>query len=59
MKLETKLLIGLVVLAVVDIVIPVPLTALAVGYAIVARPAWARNAAYEIFGPGSGGPDRP
>ena len=51
MSVETKLLLGLAFLAVVDVVIPVPLTALAVGYAILAKPQWARQAVAELFDP--------
>jgi hypothetical protein len=40
MTTETKALITVAILAVFDTVIPVPLTALIVIYAIIQRPAW-------------------
>jgi len=50
MSTRTRLILWLAVLAVIDVVIPVPITALIVLYAILERPPWARRAVAEIFG---------
>jgi len=49
MKLKAKLLIGLVALAVVDMVIPIPFTALLLLYVVLERPPWFQAWASEIY----------
>jgi len=49
MKLKTKLLIGLVILAVVDMVIPIPFTALLLLYVVLERPPWFETWTMEIY----------
>ena len=49
MKLKTKLLIGLVILAVVDMVIPIPFTALLLLYVVLERPPWFGTWTMEIY----------
>ena len=40
MKTNTKILIYLAVLALIDIIIPVPITALVLVYVVLEKPAW-------------------
>ncbi len=49
MKLKTRLLIGLVVLAVVDMVIPIPFTALLLLYVVLEKPTWFQTWASEVY----------
>jgi hypothetical protein len=49
MKLKTRLLIGLVVLAVVDMVIPIPFTALLLLYVVLEKPPWFQTWASEVY----------
>jgi hypothetical protein len=49
MKLRGKLIIGLIVLAVVDMVIPIPFTALLLLYVVLERPPWFQAWASEIY----------
>jgi hypothetical protein len=50
MTTKTKALIALAILAVVDTVIPIPITALIVIYAIVQRPPWATELIHGVYG---------
>lgn len=50
MKTGTKILLYLLVIAVLDVVIPVPITAGLLVYVALARPAWFRRAVSEIYG---------
>ena len=51
MTTKTKVLIALGILAVFDTVIPVPITALIVIFAIVQKPPWAVDLVRDIYGP--------
>jgi len=50
MSTKTKALIALFILAIFDTVIPVPITALIVIFAILQKPPWALDLARDIFG---------
>lgn len=50
MSTKTKVLITLAILAIFDTVIPVPITALIVIYAILQRPPWATDLIRDIYG---------
>jgi hypothetical protein len=50
MTTETKALITVAILAVFDTVIPVPLTALIVIYAIIQRPRWVTDLIHDVYG---------
>ena len=50
MSTKTKVLITLAILAVFDTVIPVPITALIVIYAILQKPPWAIDLIRDIYG---------
>lgn len=49
MKLRTNLLIYLVVLGIVDMVIPVPITGLILIYVLFRKPVWFKNSVLEIY----------
>jgi hypothetical protein len=49
MKTKTKTLIYLFVLALFDMIIPIPFTALILIYAILEKPAWFRNLVTDIY----------
>jgi hypothetical protein len=49
MKLRTNLLIYLVVLGIVDMVIPVPITGLILIYVLLRKPVWFKNSVLEIY----------
>jgi hypothetical protein len=50
MTLKTKILICLLVFAVIDTVIPVPLTAILLIYVLLEKPAWFQKLVHEIYG---------
>jgi hypothetical protein len=49
MKTKTKILLYLSILALVDMIIPIPFTALLLIYVIFEKPAWFKNLATEIY----------
>ena len=49
MKLKTKLLTFLVVFAVIDLVIPIPFTALLLVYVLLEKPPWFSRMVREIY----------
>jgi hypothetical protein len=49
MKIHTKIMIYLSILALLDMVIPIPFTALMLIYVIVEKPAWFRDLVTEIY----------
>lgn len=49
MKLKTTLLIYLILLAVLDMVIPIPFTAILLIYVLVEKPTWFRNMVNSIY----------
>ena len=49
MKLKSKLLIYLVILAIFDMVIPIPFTAILLIYVLLNKPAWFREWVTEIY----------
>ena len=49
MRVNTKMLVYLIVLAVLDMVIPIPLTALILIYVILEKPPWFMNWATDIY----------
>ena len=51
MNLKTKIFIFLIVLALVDIVIPIPFTSILLIYILVEKPAWFRQMVYDVYGP--------
>ena len=50
MKLKNKLLIYLIIFAIIDTLIPVPLTALLLIYVLTEKPQWFRNLVTRIYG---------
>ncbi len=54
MKLETKTLLFLIVLAVVDLVIPIPITASLLIYALLAKPPWFLEIVQRVYMPEQG-----
>jgi hypothetical protein len=50
MSTKTKVLIALAILAIFDAVIPVPIAALVVIYAILQKPPWATDLVRDIYG---------
>ncbi len=49
MKIKTKIILYLSLLALVDTIIPIPFTALILIYVILEKPAWFRNFVTEIY----------
>ena len=56
MTIKTKCLIGLILLAMVDMVIPLPIIGALLIYILLQRPPWFRNVVTEIYS--SVGPDQ-
>ena len=50
MALKTKCLIGLVALAVVDAVIPIPIVGIVLIYVIVQKPPWFHEVVEDLYG---------
>ena len=50
MKPNTKILIYLIVLALLDMIIPIPFTALILIYVILEKPPWFKNLVADIYG---------
>jgi hypothetical protein len=49
MKSETKILIYLIILAVIDIIIPIPIMALILIYVLLEKPPWFKGVVLEIY----------
>ena len=49
MKIKTKVLIYLSILAVLDLIIPIPFTALLLLYVVLEKPEWFYNTVAEIY----------
>jgi hypothetical protein len=49
MKTKTKVLLYLSILALVDMIIPIPFTALMLIYVIIEKPVWFKNLVTEIY----------
>jgi hypothetical protein len=49
MKTSTKILIYLIVLALFDLVIPIPITAIILVYVLIAKPLWFKKLVSEIY----------
>jgi hypothetical protein len=49
MKTNTKIMIYLFVLALLDMIIPIPFTALILIYVILEKPAWFKNIVTDIY----------
>lgn len=49
MKIKTKVLVYLSVLAVLDLIIPIPFTALLLLYVVFEKPEWFYNTVSEIY----------
>ena len=49
MKLKGKLIIGLIILAVVDMIVPIPFTALLLLYVVIERPPWFKTWTVDIY----------
>lgn len=49
MKTNTKIIIYLSILALFDMIIPIPFTALMLIYVILEKPAWFRNLVTDIY----------
>lgn len=49
MKTRTKLIIYLSILALIDMIIPIPFTALMLIYVILEKPAWFRDLVSDIY----------
>ena len=56
MSTKTKVLIALAILAIFDTVIPVPITALIVIYAVLQKPPWVTELIDDIYGIRTGDP---
>ena len=50
MKLQTKILLYLILFAIFDMVIPIPFSALLLIYILLEKPAWFKNLVSEIYG---------
>jgi len=50
MKTSTRVILYLIMFAVIDTVIPVPITALILIYVVLERPPWFRDLVSEIYG---------
>ncbi len=55
MDYRTKVLVGLISLALVDVVIPVPVIGLILMYVIFAKPLWFSDLVAQIYGRAGGG----
>ncbi len=55
MDYRTKVLAGLIALALVDVVIPVPVIGLILIYVIFAKPSWFSDLVAQIYGRAEGG----
>ncbi len=55
MDYKTKVLAGLISLAIVDVVIPVPVIGLFLIYVIITRPPWFSDLVAQIYGRAEGG----
>ena len=51
MTIKTKYLIALILLAIVDMVIPLPIIGAILIYVLLQRPPWFRNAVTDIYSP--------
>ena len=49
MKLETKLIIYLCLLAIVDVFIPIPIVAIILIYVLLNKPAWFKKMVLDIY----------
>lgn len=49
MKAKTKLLIYLIILAILDLIVPLPLTAFILLYVLIERPKWFQDFYEEIY----------
>lgn len=49
MKLKGKLIIGLIILAIVDMIVPIPFTALLLLYVVIERPPWFKIWTVDIY----------
>ncbi len=49
MKIKTKVVVYLSILAVLDLIIPIPFTALILLYVVLERPEWFNNIVTEIY----------
>ena len=49
MKTKTKVLLSLIILALIDIVIPLPITGLILIYVLLEKPGWFREMVNEIY----------
>lgn len=50
MNLKTKIFISLVVLALVDMVIPIPFTTILLLYVLIEKPSWFRKMVTDVYG---------
>lgn len=50
MNLKTKIFISLIVLAVVDMVIPIPFTTILLIYVLIGKPPWFRKMVTDVYG---------
>jgi hypothetical protein len=50
MSLKTKIFIFLVILALVDIVIPIPFTAIFLLYVLIEKPGWFKQMVEDVYG---------
>jgi hypothetical protein len=51
MNLRTKILLFLVFFAIIDTVIPIPITTLILLYVLFEKPAWFKDMVSQIYGP--------
>jgi hypothetical protein len=49
MKFKTKLLIGLVIIAVLDMIVPIPFAALLLLYVVIEKPPWFQRLVADLY----------
>jgi len=50
MSVKTQVLVGLIALGIVDVVVPIPITAVILIYVVVRRPTWFTDWVRDIYG---------
>lgn len=48
--METKILVCLIILALLDMIIPIPFSAILLIYVVVVKPVWFRNLVAQVYG---------
>ena len=50
MKITTKMLIFLIIFAILDLIIPIPFTAILLIYVVIVKPSWFKDLVTEVYG---------